>query len=279
MVNEEEEQKNEQDNQNESHKLGLNEDKSNINEVIESRIQMCLDFIIIPCDSKGYKIFISIVNTFCVITSYYYMYVAAFGGATLHFEILFFFDMMINFFVDYSPDDNTTNFRMTDSSTESIHIRDFRKIAKNYFNKNFLHDLIPLLPLQYLQLKMKSERLFFLIKCYRLKRGLKEANVPAIMFQVKKYYMKHIKEFSENNPEIAEDPMIDNNKMMQIMAITLFLRTMKLVLLIVNFSYFIGMGWYIMCQTIQNYKILARTNIDWYDFEVTDSNIAELSNS
>lgn len=31
------------------------------------------------------------------------------------------------------------------------------------------------------------------------------------------------------------------------MAITLFLRTLKLVILIVNFSYFIGMGWFIMC--------------------------------
>ena len=90
--------------------------------------------------------------------------------------------------------------------------------------------------------------------------------------------MKHIKEFSENHPEIAEDPMIDNNKMMQIMAITLFLRTLKLVLLIVNFSYFIGMGWYIMCQTIQNYKILSRTNIDWYVFEVSPENIAALNN-
>ena len=182
MANHEEELLNEQEKQVEIQKSTLNDDKSNINEVIESKIQMCLDFIIIPCDSKGYKIFISIVNTFCVITSYYYMYVAAFGGSTLHFEILFFFDMMINFFVDYSPDDNATNFRMTDSGSESAKIRDFRKIAKNYFNKNFFHDLIPLLPLQYLKLKMKSERLFFLIKCYRLKRGLKEANVPAIMF-------------------------------------------------------------------------------------------------
>lgn len=71
--------------------------------------------------------------------------------------------------------------------------------------------------------------------------------------------MKHIKEFSEKHPDIAEDPTIDNNKMMQIMAITLFLRTLKLVLLIVNFSYFIGMGWFIMCQTIQNFTIYAET--------------------
>ena len=58
------------------------------------------------------------------------------------------------------------------------------------------------------------QRLFYLLKCYRLKRGLKEANVPAIMFQVKKYYMENIKKFAEKNPEIAEDAMIDNNKMM-----------------------------------------------------------------
>lgn len=53
--------------------------------------------------------------------------------------------------------------------------------------------------------------------------------------------------------------MIDNNKMMQIMSITLFLRTLKLVILIVNFSYFIGMGWYLMCLTIQDQKIYAKT--------------------
>ena len=74
------------------------------------------------------------------------MYVAAFGGETLHFEILFLFDMLINFFVDYTPDDNATNFRMTESGTDSVKIRDFRKIAKNYLNKNFLHDLVPLIP-------------------------------------------------------------------------------------------------------------------------------------
>ena len=89
--------------------------------------------------------------------------------------------------------------------------------------------------------------------------------------------MKNIKEFAEKYPEIAEDPMIDSNKMMQIMGITLFLRTLKLVILIVNFSYFIGMGWYIMCQTIQNFGIYSRTNIDWYDFEVSEQNIKSQS--
>ena len=59
--------------------------------------------------------------------------------------------------------------------------------------------------------------------------------------------------------------MVDSNKMMQIMAITLFLRTLKLLILIVNFSYFIGMGWYLMCQTIQDQKIYQKTEIEWAD--------------
>ena len=40
----------------------------------------------------------------------------------------------------------------------------------------------------------------------------------------------------------------DNNKMAQTMAISFFLKTLKIVIVIVNFSYFIGMGWLILCQ-------------------------------
>lgn len=222
----------------------------NINEMIESKINKFLDFIIISSDSKCYLFFISIINVFCVVTSYYYMYVSAFGGQTMAFEVLFLFDMILNFFVDYTDENYSTGLSVNEGGSISVKMRDFRKIAIHYFHNNFIHDMVPLIPLQYIYLPMNSQRIFYLIKCYRLKRGLKEANVHVIMSFIKNTYMERIKKFAENNPDIAKDPVIDNNKMMQIMMITLLLRTLKLVILIMNFSYFIGMGWFIMCQTI-----------------------------
>ena len=51
---------------------------------------------------------------------------------------------------------------------------------------------------------------------------------------------------------MANDNTVDNNKMVQIMAISLALKTFKLIIIIMNFSYFIGMFWLTMCNTIQD---------------------------
>jgi hypothetical protein len=53
---------------------------------------------------------------------------------------------------------------------------------------------------------------------------------------------------------MANDPTVDNNKMVQMIFISLMLKTLKLINMIINFCYFIGMGWLIMCRVIQSVK-------------------------
>ena len=53
---------------------------------------------------------------------------------------------------------------------------------------------------------------------------------------------------------MLNDPSIDNNKMGLIMYFHHFLKTLKLVFIIMNISYFVGMGWLIQCRVIESYK-------------------------
>lgn len=52
---------------------------------------------------------------------------------------------------------------------------------------------------------------------------------------------------------MANDNLIDHNKVNTIIMIQYFLKTMNLVLIIMNFSYFFGSLWYIMCTLIDEY--------------------------
>ena len=79
---------------------------------------------------------------------------------------------------------------------------------------------------------------------------------------------------------MANDHTVDNNKMVQIMAISLALKTSKLIIIIMNFSYFIGMLWLTMCNTIQDIdneapKIDEEVNL----YEVSESLLGNKKNT
>ena len=54
------------------------------------------------------------------------------------FEMFFVFDMIVHFFLDYM---------VPRKFGGKLCIREFEKIAKNYYNTRFIYDAIPLLPL------------------------------------------------------------------------------------------------------------------------------------
>jgi hypothetical protein len=68
------------------------------------------------------------------------MYLANFyeeyPGYVDYFEIMFLFDLILNFFVDYNSNDGLNK-----------RVKDISKISKRYLYGNFLFDLFPLLPL------------------------------------------------------------------------------------------------------------------------------------
>ena len=63
------------------------------------------------------------------------------------------------------------------------------------------------------------------------------------------------------------------------MAISLGLKTIKLIVMILNFSYFIGMGWLIMCKTVEDIQLHHRSQsenqIDQSNYNATHDTVGQ----
>ena len=92
----------------------------------------------------------------------------------LIFEGTFLFDIIVNFLLTFEVEGSGHNVE-----------RDLSKIASNYFWGNFKNDLLPLLPLQLIELGKGRGALFFLVKLLRLWKGFKIFNVPILMRKIK----------------------------------------------------------------------------------------------
>jgi hypothetical protein len=86
-------------------------------------------------------------------------------------------------------------------------------------------------------------------------------NPTAILNVVKKLNKSRMEKIIKFNPSIAENYYIDNNNIEFILFVNQFLKTLRLIFLAFNFSFFIGMGWLIMCKIYE----------DWYNFEVRNN--------
>ena len=82
----------------------------------------------------------------------------------------------------------------------------------------------------------------------RLINGFKVFSVPAIMEKIKYFAKKRLEDIIENDPYEAENVEIDNNKISALILINFTIRTFKLVIIILNISYFLGFLWYIYCD-------------------------------
>lgn len=106
-------------------------------------LEKLFDKLVISKDSQLYGIEQGLITLCCLISCYFYMYLAAFAQpenmslVNMSFELCFAIDMLISFFVEYTPNQQTKN--------ESV--RKFSKIAKHYLSTTFFSELVPLLPL------------------------------------------------------------------------------------------------------------------------------------
>mmetsp|Transcript_8274 Transcript_8274/g.12665 ORF Transcript_8274/g.12665 Transcript_8274/m.12665 type:complete len:275 (-) Transcript_8274:174-998(-) len=183
------------------------------------------------------------LHTFSCLTScYFYAFIAAFGlpsrgeflnTAYVAYESIFTISIVLNFFVEYQPDGS------------SFPVRDLFLVAKKYFRGTFIWDLVPLLPLQMLDLN-GYERLFFIIKIMRLVIGFRIFSVPKIMALIKGFYKQRMEQLIETNPQIAEDTIMDQNNISLLIKINNAMKIMLLVMIILNTSYFLGFFWYIV---------------------------------
>ena len=59
-------------------------------------------------------------------------------------------------------------------------------------------------------------------------------------------YQKKLDNIIENNPELAEDTNADNNNISFLVTLKSLFRILKLVIIILNISYFLGFFWFIL---------------------------------
>lgn len=116
-----------------------------------------------------------------------------------------------------------------------------------YLKGEFWKDFIPIIPLQLLDIG-EDRRLFYIIKIMRLIKGLQVFDVANIMEIIKKQYQKNLDHIIANRPDLAENTLLDNNNISRLITINNVLRIFKLVLIILNISYFLGFAWFIVCE-------------------------------
>ena len=76
------------------------------------------------------------------------------------------------------------------------------------------------------------------------------------MYNIKKINKEYVNRRIQRNPELANDTTHSNSNVSLIMMIGFVLRTVKLMITVASFSYFIGMGWILMCDVILRFELL-----------------------
>ena len=123
-------------------------------------------------------------------------------------------------------------------------------IFKNYKDTDLKRDLIAWVPIVLFVNCSKQEfyRLFYVIKVIRITKAIEKFNVGYLMSKLKIYSIRKIEEEIQNDPAIGEDTVTDHNRIESIMKIGYALKIFKLVLVILNTSYFVGIMFMIMAD-------------------------------
>ena len=145
--------------------------------------------------------------------------------------------MIKSFFTEYTPEGQT-------HSVKSLSL-----IAKHYFAKGFVPDLIAILPIPFV-LRGRHEliKLFYLVKIVRMARGIELFEGSAFMGAVKTLAQRRMEKQIEEDPIFAEDYINDHTNIERLLFISYGIKTIKLIILIMNISYFVGMIWLIYSE-------------------------------
>ena len=161
----------------------------------------------------------------------------------LIYELIFTAQIIKNFLQEYVPEG------------EVIPIRSLSKISNRYLNSNFLRDFIPTFPITFIVDTGPDSpwRIFFLIKIMRLAVGLKIYKIQNIMKYIQGKFRDRLLLKIEVDPRIDDNIMVDNNSIDILMNIRYALETFKLILVIINVSYFTGIAWMIFCSFMEKW--------------------------
>ena len=109
------------------------------------------------------------------------------------YESYFLLTIVFTFFVEYEV------------VGQLVPVRDLKKIAENYMKGHFLLDLIPVIPLQLLEVSEQARAIFYIIKFIRIFIGIEFLSPGAIAEYITDYNIDvRIKNMIEKDNEAAE---------------------------------------------------------------------------
>lgn len=155
------------------------------------------------------------------------------------FELIFAIHMLVNFILDFKDSSGNIERRLS-------------KISARYLKTSAHIDIIPLIPFQVISLYRNRHCLFYLIKTMRLYSGFKLFDIPKVMEKIKNIYKERAVKFIKQNPSKANDTIQDHNRIEELLTISYTLKILKLVVIILNFSYLTAMMWYILCKFVED---------------------------
>jgi len=84
----------------------------------------------------------------------------------------------------------------------------------------------------------------FILKFIRIKKGLDLYDVQAMMDRIKSWRHEYLQYMIKEQPSLAQDTLQDNNQIENMLMFSYFFKILKLVIMISNTSFFLGMFWY-----------------------------------
>lgn len=180
------------------------------------------------------------------------MWLATFGDqieytslcSSIHifFEVVFVLGMLVKLLTDYHMPGETEP------------IRDLELIARKYiYSWVFVLDLTSVIPFSQL-LPVSHSELFYIIKIYRMIFVLKYFSLGIIFKAIKDRMLLKNLEKVRRDPVYAEDTFNDNNQIELLKYIYYFIKIFRLITIILNICFFIGMSRVILCKIEFRYQ-------------------------
>lgn len=213
-----------------------------------------VEMLIISHDSKKYMVFEVIVNILCLVTSYFYMFLAAFRKGELEdyesywvlsilSESIFLISIASKCFLEFIPEG---------AGDRSRPERRWPLILENYARKELVWDLIPILPWQFLELRNNRERLFFVVKAMRASKGFQFLKVSQLMGRIREMNRERLDRLSEEDEEFANNRHEDLCRSEFILTMAFSLKIFESTIVVFNFTYMVGMLWLILCKIVED---------------------------
>ena len=121
------------------------------------------------------------------------------------------------------------------------------KISMNYFHTFFLIDLIPLIPLQYIEMIDARAKLFYMIKILRLEKGFRLLNISRFMRVINKTYFSYLELKFRENPSLAMSKAGEYQMSLTLITIQYVMKIAEMIIIIINTCYIIGILWFFIC--------------------------------